>query len=372
MTDPLVTPAGLKGVVVADTAIGSVRGAEGFYHYRQYDATELARSQSFESVAHLLLDGSLPDTDGEAAFRAELATARHLGPNVASLLEPIAAGTNGPLAALRAALPLLVGDTPTLDLSPEERRAAATTVIGAAPAIMAGAHRVQQGEVALAADPSLGHAADYVRLVTGHPSSPELTRAVETYLMLTADHGFNNSTFTTRVITSTGADVGGIIGGAIAALSGPLHGGAPSRVLDMIDAIGKPSNAEHWVGRELEAGNKIMGFGHAVYRADDPRSDLLKETAIALGGDLVATALEIEERILAVMRDWKPDAVIVTNVEYYAALVLHLAGIPPEMFTATFTVSRLVGWCAHLLEQAADNKIIRPSARYTGPTPTPM
>ena len=199
---------------------------------------------------------------------------------------------------------------------------------------------------------------------------PELIRAVETYLLLTIDHGFNASTFTTRVVTSTGAGVGSALSAAVGALSGPLHGGAPSRVLDMLTDIGEPADTERWAEARLAAGDKIMGFGHAVYRADDPRSDLLKEVAVDLGGDLVDRAVEIEHRMLAVLRAWKPGAVIVTNVEYYAAIVLHLAGLPQEMFTPTFTTSRVVGWVAHLLEQAADNKIMRPKARYVGPEPS--
>jgi len=204
-------------------------------------------------------------------------------------------------------------------------------------------------------------------MITGTAPDPHRARAVERYLSLTADHGFNASTFTARVITSTGADVGGILAGALAALSGPLHGGAPSRVLDMIDAIGDPVETERWAAVELAAGRKLMGFGHAVYRAEDPRGVLLRRTAIDLGGEIVDRAVAIEERMLALLRRTKPDAVIVTNVEFYAAIVLHLAGIPQDMFTPTFAVSRIVGWSAHLLEQAALAKIIRPSAHYVGP-----
>jgi len=234
---------------------------------------------------------------------------------------------------------------------------------------MAGLHRLAAGETPLAPDPGLGHAADFVRMVTGACPSPELIRAVEPYLLLTIDHGFNASTFTARVVTSTGAGVASAMTAAVGALSGPLHGGAPSRVLDMLADIGEPTSTEAWAEARLAAGDKIMGFGHAVYRADDPRSDLLKEVAIGIGGELVERAIEIEGRMLSVLRAWRPGAVIVTNVEYYAAIVLHLAGLPQELFTPTFTTSRVVGWAAHILEQAADNKIMRPKARYVGPEP---
>lgn len=365
----LIAPPGLKGLVVADTSIGAVRGNEGFFHYRQYDATEVAASRSFEAVAHLLLHDDLPTAPEEAAFRAELSAARRLPATLATLADRFAEAGHPPLPALRALLSVAVDPTPTLDQTDDERRASVMAALGATPTLLAAVWRRQAGLTPLAPDPALSHAADYVRMVTGATPTADHARAVERYLSLTADHGFNASTFTSRVITSTGADVGGVLAGAVAALSGPLHGGAPSRVLDMIEAIGDPAETERWGRGELEAGNKLMGFGHAVYRADDPRSLLLRETAIELGGELVDRALEIEERMLAMLSAWKPDATIVTNVEYYAAIVLHLAGIPQEMFTATFTTSRIVGWAAHVLEQAANNKIMRPTANYVGIAP---
>ena len=365
--EELIAPPGLKGLVVADTEIGSVRGEEGFFHYRNHNAVEIARHQTFEAAASLLIDGALPDRGDEGSFRAELASNRHIGPAEMTALAAVAPHIGDPLSGLRAAVSLIVDDTPTLDLSPDERRSRVLRVVGATPTILAALRRLQLGESPLSADPGLSHAADYVRMASGTTPTPRLARAVETYLLLTADHGFNASTFTSRVITSTGAGVGSAFAGAIGALSGPLHGGAPSRVLDMLEAIGDPKNASAYVKTELDAGRKLMGFGHAVYRADDPRSLLLRETAIGLGGDVVERAIEIEDRILKFLADWKPEATIVTNVEFYAAVVLHLAGIPQEMFTPTFTTSRVVGWGAHILEQAANNKIMRPKARYVGP-----
>ena len=364
----LIAPPGLKGLVVADTTIGSVRGDEGFFHYRQHDAVEVARHQSFEAAAALLIDGSIPDAAAESSFRSELAAARRVDRSVFEALAPVADRIDA-MSGLRLAYALTIDDTPTIDLSPTERRALALAAAAVVPTVMAGLHRLAAGNTPLAPDPGLGHAADYLRMVTGACPSAELIRAVETYLLLTIDHGFNASTFTTRVVTSTVAGVARALTAAVGALSGPLHGGAPSRVLDMLSDIGEPAATEAWAEARLAAGDKIMGFGHAVYRADDPRSDLLKEVAIGLGGELVDRALEIEDRMLGVLRAWKPGAVIVTNVEYYAAIVLHLAGLPQELFTPTFTTSRAVGWAAHLLEQAADNKIMRPKARYVGPEP---
>ncbi|MEL7157113.1 MAG: citrate/2-methylcitrate synthase [Actinomycetota bacterium] len=365
----LIAPPGLKGLIVADTEIGSVRGAEGFYHYRQHDAVEIARHQTFEAAAALLIDGELPTGEAEALFRAELAAARHVEPATLALAAELAGRARGPLVGLLAAIPLLVDDQATIDLEPTERRTRALRVAAAIPTVLAALHRAGNGHTPLGADAGLGHAADYLRMVTGTTPAPRMARAVETYLLLTADHGFNASTFTTRVVTSTGAGVASILASAVAALSGPLHGGAPSRVLDMIDDIGDAANTEAWARRALDRGQPIMGFGHAVYRADDPRSALLKEVAFGLGGEVVARAEEIEQRMLRVLADWKPEATIVTNVEYYAAIVLHLAGLPQSMFTPTFTTSRAIGWVAHLLEQAANNKIMRPQARYVGPEP---
>ena len=369
MATELIAPPGMKGVIVADTTIGSVRGAEGFFHYRQYDAIDIARHHTFEAAAALLIDGELPGATEESRFRSELGAGRHIEPSTMAVIGEVASKVTSPLTGLSAVIALLIDDTPTIDLEPIERRRRALRVAAAFPSVLAAIHRIGVGQAPLAADPGLSHASDYLRMVTGTTPSPRLARAVETYLLLTVDHGFNASTFTTRVVTSTGAGVASILSSAVGALSGPLHGGAPSRVLDMIDEIGEPANTEAWARETLASGRPVMGFGHAVYRAEDPRGILLREVALGLGGDLVIRAEEIESRMLRVLAQWKPEAKLLTNVEFYAAVVMYLAGLPQSMFTPTFTTSRVVGWVAHLLEQAANNKIMRPSARYVGPEP---
>ena len=198
---------------------------------------------------------------------------------------------------------------------------------------------------------------------------PEHARAVEQYLISTIDHGFNASTFTARVITSTGADLAAAVTGAIGALSGPLHGGAPSRALDMLDAIGTIDNAEPWLRDAVERGDRLMGFGHRVYKTDDPRSVMLRGIAERLGGEKLELAKQIERKAIEVLAELKPGRKLYTNVEFYAGIVMDRAGLPREMFTPTFASSRVIGWCAHILEQAADNRLIRPSARYVGPPP---
>ncbi|MEM7340137.1 MAG: citrate/2-methylcitrate synthase [Actinomycetota bacterium] len=369
-TAPLVAPPGLKGLVVADTTVGSVRGEEGYFHYRDIDATVVAATQPFEAAAALLLDGKLPVGDGATGFRAEVGAARHLDPATTDLVVALADRVDDPLAALRAVWPALVDDTPVVDLDHAARRARVLRAAAVAVTVLAAHHRRRTGQVPLAADPGLGHATDYLRMLIGATPSIVASEALERYLLVTADHGFNASTFTARVVTSTGAGVASVMSAALSALSGPLHGGAPSRVLDMLDEIGDPAHAEAWVQARLNRGEPIMGFGHAVYRAEDPRGVLLRREAERFDDELVERAIEIEQRILALLARWKPTARIVTNVEYYAAVALHLAGVPRTMFTPTFAASRAFGWAAHVLEQAADNKIMRPAARYVGPPPT--
>jgi citrate synthase len=194
-------------------------------------------------------------------------------------------------------------------------------------------------------------------------------RAIEQYLILTIDHGFNASTFAARVIASTGADLAAAIVGAVGALSGPLHGGAPSRALDMLDGIGTPDRAEAWIRDAVGRDDRIMGFGHRVYKTDDPRSVFLRSVARSLGGPLVDFAEQVEAVAVDVLADMKPGRQLRTNVEFFAGVVMHTCGIPREMFTPTFASSRTIGWCTQVMEQAGDNRLIRPAARYLGPPP---
>ncbi len=373
--EALVAPPGLAGVVVATTALSDVRGQQGFYHYRQYDAVDLARTCSIEEVWHLLLRDHLPDEAELAAFRATIADAQQLPDEVTTALDALAAATaagTSPMTQLRTALSLLGGAldlTPVWDLSPEERERDAVRVAAQVPVITAAAYRRSQRLDPLAPRPDLGYTANHLWMVTGTEPAPEHVRAVERYLCLTVDHGFNASTFTARVVASTGADVAACVVAALGALSGPLHGGAPSRALDSLDAIGTPDNARPWADAQLAAGNRIMGFGHAIYRGKDPRSELLRETAEELGGPLAELAVAAESAIEDALDAARPDRVLRANVEFYAGVVMHECGIPRAMFTPTFAVSRAMGWTAHILEQARERKIIRPSARYAGPPP---
>jgi len=359
---------------VADTTIGDVRGDDGFFHYRQYDACDLARSRTFEEVWFLIANGRIPETDELAAFRAAVADRRFVPEQLASLTALVAATDVEPLARLRTVLSAAgdaLGIRPLLDLDEANRSAQGLTVSAFVPAVLAALHRASAGLPPVDPDPSLGHVAAYLYEATGRLPDPASVRALEQYLILTIDHGFNASTFTGRVVASTGASMIDVVCAALGAFSGALHGGAPGKALDALDAIGDPSHAADYVRREVAAGRRIMGFGHAVYRTADPRSALLREIAEGLGGELVERAIPVEAEVLATLAELKPGRPLPSNVEYYAGVVMGTVGLPRDMFTPTFAVSRTIGWCAHAVEQAAIGKLIRPAARYVGPPPTP-
>jgi citrate synthase len=364
-------PRGLEGVVVAETSVGDVRGQQGFYHYRQYSAVDLAAERSLEDVWRLLFDGALPDREQSAAFTGEVAGLRALPPGLAGLL-PALASTGSPLDALRTAVSLLgaeQGWAPGLDLDHEQRRAQALRLCAVVPTVLTAVHRLRHGLAPVPPRPDLSFAANYLWMLSGQEAPPAHVRAVEQYLILTIDHGFNASTFTARVIASTGADLAAAIVGAVGALSGPLHGGAPSRALDMLDDIGSAERAEAWIRHAVIRGDRIMGFGHRVYKTDDPRSVFLRGVARALGGDLVDFAEHVEQTTVEVLAELKPGRQLYANVEFFAGVVMHTCGIPRDMFTPTFACSRTIGWATHVMEQAADNRLIRPAARYVGPPP---
>jgi citrate synthase len=373
MTTQLIdVPAGLNGVIAANTTIGAVHGDEGFFHYGEHDATHLARTHTFEEVWFQVREGRLPDVAELAAFRAKVAAARRVPEDLLPLIAVVAATDATPLSKLRAVLSVAsktIGLQPVIDISSDEQRQQTLRLAALVPSLLAALHRVGNDQQVIEPDETLGHAAAYLYEVTGTPPTPVAARAVEQYMILTLDHGFNASTFTARVVASTGADAADAVCSALGALAGPLHGGAPSRALDALDEIGSPERAAEWVRGEVAAGRKIMGFGHAVYRAPDPRSGLLREVAERLGGDLVQRAIAIEAEILVTLAELKPGRPLPSNVEFYAGVVMEVAGLPREMFTPTFAVSRTAGWCAHIVEQAAAAKLIRPSARYIGPAP---
>ncbi|MFD0028995.1 citrate synthase/methylcitrate synthase [Streptomyces sp. NPDC055059] len=375
---PVDVPRGLAGVVVTDTELGDVRGREGFYHYRQYSAVELAQTRGFEDVWHLMIHGELPDAAQSVAFAARTAALRRLPDDVRAALPAIArAGAlSGPLAGLRSALSLFgasQGFRPVYDIDDERRRDDTLAAAAVVPTLLAALHRLGDGLEPVEPRDDLSYAANYLYMLTGSEPEPAHARAIEQYLISTIDHGFNASTFTARVITSTGADVAACLVGAVGALSGPLHGGAPSRALDTLDAIGTPDRIDGWIRERVLAGDRIMGFGHPVYRTEDPRSRMLRGIAEGFGGPMVEFAVEVERHVESILAELKPGRELHTNVEFYAGVVMELCGLPRAMFTPTFAAARVVGWSANILEQARDSKIIRPAARYVGPAaPAPV
>jgi citrate synthase len=365
-------PPGLEGVIVAETEVGDVRGLEGFYHYRQYSAVELAEKRTLEDVWYLLFEGHLPSADERRAFAEEVRSLRAVPEQVRRLLPEIAAAGGPIMDQLRTAVSLTghaLGFRPWLDVGHDELAANARQVCAIVPTLIMALYRLGRGEEPVEPDPGLGYGENYLWMLTGERPDPDKARAVEQYQILTIDHGFNASTFTARVITSTGADLAGAVAGAIAALSGPLHGGAPSRALELLDAIGTPENARPYLVEAVRRGDKIMGFGHRVYKTTDPRSEFLRGVAERIGAEKVAFASQVERTVVEVLNELKPGRNLYANVEFYAGVVMEDVGLPPELFSPTFASSRVIGWCANILEQAADNRIIRPSARYVGPPP---
>ena len=345
MAELIEVPPGLAGVAVTATSIGDVLGDEGFYHYRGQSAPELARTSDFETVAALVLDGSAEPLDGD----------RSLPSSVAALVGDVDLRTG--LSALGAAT---CGGS-LIDLDPRQRRVDAVRLIAAMPTLLASLFHGRPVEP----DPDRSHVADYVRMLSGSVPSDEVVAALEAYFVLTMDHGFNNSTFATRVVASTGADLGACVVAGYSSLSGPKHGAAIEQILDMLDAIGEPDAAERWMQAEIAARRRLMGFGHSVYRRPDPRLAVLREHCARLAPERYAVAAAAEEagaRVLAGRR-------LAPNVDLLAAVVLEACGIPRGWFAPTFAAARIVGWCAHAIEQASEKKIIRPAAFYVGPPP---
>ncbi|HEX4419104.1 MAG TPA: citrate synthase [Kofleriaceae bacterium] len=250
-----------------------------------------------------------------------------------------------------------------------DHRTDAIAAIGAAPVFVAAWSRRRAGEAPIAPDPALSHATDYLQMTTGGPADPARVRALDTYLVTVIDHAMSASTFTARVIASTHSDLISAVVGAVGALKGPLHGGAPGPVLDMLDAIGTPDHAETWLLGELAAGRRIMGMGHRVYRVRDPRAAVLEAAVRPLASPRLALARAVETAAAKILRERKPDRPLAANVEFYTAVLLDAVGLPREQFAPTFAVSRLAGWSAHVIEERRTGRLIRPASRYLGAMP---
>lgn len=361
MTPPTVAK-GLDDVVIGRSAISWVGGETGDLVYRGFDVRDLVPGVPFESVAHLLLTGEPPPADPSAQVTQALDRARAVPPRIERVVDALPADLP-PLEALRTILSSLgdgtYGYPPTLD---EGYRLIART-----PVLLARFVRRSQGAEPVGPDAKWSHAANYLRMLTGRDPDPRRVAALEGYLDLLADHGMNASTFALRVAISTQSDLVSAATAALGTLKGPVHGGAPSRVADMLDEVGSPERADAWVEARVREKSLLYGFGHRAYKTDDPRGLVLHRIARAVADPKRFELAEAVERAaLAALRRAKPTARLYTNVEFYSAVVLEAIGLPRELFTPTFAVARTVGWTAHALEQAADNRLIRPDVEYIG------
>jgi citrate synthase len=358
--NPLISE-GLEGVVAARTRLSHIDGEAGELVIAGFPVGELAVNATFEETTWLLWQGELPSPEELDAFRAALASRRALSPATLALLRECARARVDHMDALRIALG-------TVSLVSTEAEA----IVAIAPTIVAAYARLVAGKEPLSPRADLGHAANYLYMLRGAAPDTERVRALETYLNTVVDHGLNASTFTCRVIISTGSDLVSAVVGAIGALKGPLHGGAPGPALQTVFEIGEPSRAESVLRAKLQAGERLMGFGHRVYKVRDPRADVLAAAAERLftrGGDmrLYTLAREVERTALRLLEEYKPGRRLQTNVEFYTALLLHGLELDVPLFTPTFAISRVSGWIAHALEQRAANRLIRPKSAYVGP-----
>jgi citrate synthase len=357
MAELLEVPSGLEGVVAFHTDIAEPDKQGSALRYRGVDIEELVGRVSFEKVWGLLVDGTyepgLPPAEPHA----------------------LAVRTGDPRADLQSALAMLApewGLRQLIDISDEQARQDLARVSVMALSFVAQSARgtgrppIPQREVDRA-----GSIPERFLTRWRGQADPRHVKAIDAYWISAAEHGMNASTFTARVVASTGADVAAALSAAVGALSGPLHGGAPSRVLQMLDEVASEDDARAYVKRKLDSGERLMGFGHRVYRAEDPRARVLRRTAREIGAPRLEVAERLEEAALAELQERKPDRVLATNVEFWSAVVLDFADVPPGLFTPLFSCARVAGWAAHILEQKREGRLIRPTAKYVGPEPRP-
>jgi citrate synthase len=380
MSDPEIH-SGLEGVYVTTTRLSKVDGTAGVLTIGGFPLEELAPNATFEEVLHLMWFDRLPTSSELEELRAELAGLRAIPEPTVDLLEAAAKKRLPTMDALRMGVDTLVlADDDPFEVSPEADMRRVKSVTARIPTVIAAYWRLLNGEKPVPPKTDDRHAANYLYMLQGEEAHPDAVRALETYINSVVDHGMNNSTFSSRVIISTRSDVVSAVVGAIGSLKGPLHGGAPGPALDMVfeireraEASGKgiKEEADLWARELVGGGGRIMGFGHRVYKVRDPRADVLGTAAVKLfegAGDrsLYDDATTVEDAVLDVLAELKPDRSIKTNVEFYTALVLHGVGMETELFSPTFAVGRVGGWTAHVLEQIVEARLMRPRAGYSG------
>jgi citrate synthase len=348
---------GLEGVIAGETSLSRVDGANGRLVYRGYRIGDLVEHGTYPAVANLLWTGEWDPS-------AHLPTAAVPDP-VLTTLRALPRDAK-PMDALRTAVSAW-GACQKLPWPPTVEQARALTAFS--PSALAAFARIREGRDPIDPDPSLDLTEGFLYQLRGERPDLGTARALDAYFIVGAEHGFNASTFTARVITSTMSDIVSAVAGAIGTMKGPLHGGAPSEVVDQLSKVGSVEHAEQWLREALDRGERLMGFGHRVYRAYDPRAAALRKVAEGMEHkpDWLQLAIQVEDMALRLLAERHPDRPLKTNVEFYAAPVLQGVGLTPDLFPATFSLARHAGWTAHVLEQASANRLIRPDVRYVGP-----
>ncbi|HRV93514.1 MAG TPA: citrate synthase/methylcitrate synthase [Anaerolineae bacterium] len=362
--------AGLDGVVAAETKLSRIDGQAGTLTIAGFPLQELANNASFEETVYLLWHDRLPNAQELADFRQAVAARRTLPTATVNLLEAAAKAKVSAIDALRMAASSLSLGAPDKNPGGNPERDA-LIVVAAFPTIVATYWRLQQGQDPIAPRADLGHTANYLYMLFDEVPSPERTRGLETYLNTVVEHGFNASTFTARVIISTQSDMISATVGALGALKGPLHGGAPGPALDMVFEIGEVDQAEAYIRQKIERGERLMGFGHRIYKVRDPRAEVLAAAAkrfYQADGNMALydLATGVEAIVVRLLAEYKPGRNLQTNVEFYTALLLHGLGLTTDLFTPTFAVGRVGGWTGHAFEQQREGRLIRPKAVYVG------
>jgi 2-methylcitrate synthase/citrate synthase II len=362
MTATEIYSPGLEGVVAGETAISTV--TEGL-RYRGYSVKDLAAGASFEEVAYLLLYGELPTAKQLADFQTRVTAARSIPEPLRQLLKSLPAATPS-MDALRSAVSILSHfDPDAADNSPAANLRKSERLLGQIPVAIVEQYRFSKGLPPIAPRPDLSQAANLLYMVSGKQPTPQATKAMDVSLILYAEHEFNASTFTARVVCSTESDLHSAVVAAIGALKGRLHGGANEKVMDILRASGGPATAEKWLRETFARKEKIMGFGHRVYKAGDVRAGILKEyarqAALASGQMQWEETADLIEGLIAREKNLHP------NLDWPAGRLYHALGLEVPLYTPIFVMSRITGWCAHIMEQMANNRLIRPRARYTGP-----
>ena len=362
---------GLEGVIAAQTRLSSVNGQHGELIIAGFPVEKLAGQATFEETLYLLWRNELPTPEALNTFKQELSTYRPLSAAALDLLRAAARANIPVMDALRMAASTLSLPA-TGQTRPDDANQDSLAVVAGFPTIVATYWRLLHDKTPFAPRSDLGHAANYLYMLTGDEPSPERVRGLETYLNTVVDHGLNASTFTARVIISTQSDMISAIVGALGALKGPLHGGAPGPALDMVFEIGDAAQAEPYLRAKLERGERLMGFGHRVYKVRDPRAEVLSAAAerfYQADGNMALYNLvrSVEETAVRLLAEYKPGRNLQTNVEFYTALLLHGLDLSSALFTPTFAIGRVGGWTAHAFEQMRLSRIIRPKAIYDGP-----